>query len=47
VRIVKCNQQCQSSKSGLCIGIPCYLGKEVSIKIRKQKNKGDNKCMKS
>jgi hypothetical protein len=26
---IKCDRKCQSNKDGFCIGMPCYLGKEV------------------
>jgi len=27
---VKCDRKCQSNKDGFCIGMPCFLGKEIN-----------------
>jgi hypothetical protein len=29
MRQVKCDRKCQSNRDGFCIGMPCFLGKEV------------------
>lgn len=29
MKLVKCDRKCQSNNSGVCVGTPCFLGKEV------------------
>jgi len=37
MKLVKCDRKCQSNKDGFCIGMPCFLGKEVEEVINESR----------
>lgn len=37
MNIVRCERSCQSNHDNYCIGMPCSLGQQVEVKLRKNK----------